>query len=106
MYCLDVAQLMYVHAADLCFEDPSIDSAQDHNHPEFDVLATGAAAKPSFPATALFLGSSTTEAPTVASYHIAALPCCSAFAYSLKLKFAAPSSPAVLTRLTWKLTAS
>jgi len=41
-----------------------------------------------------------TDAPTVASYHMAALFCCIALAHSLKLKLPAPFSPAVLIRFT------
>src|SRR6266702_7550420 len=99
MYCLDVAQLMYVQAASLCLDAASMDSAHDHSQPELDVLSTGAGAKPSLPAIGL-LPASMTDAPTVASYHMAALFCCMALAHSLKLKFAAPGSPASLMRLT------
>src|SRR6266516_1428832 len=100
MYCFDVAQLMTVHAAALCLEAASIDSAQVHSQPELGVMSTGAGAKPSLPAIGLSLGSSITEAPTVASYHMAAFCCSIALAHSLKLKFPAPDSPAALMRLT------
>src|SRR5437763_15707121 len=98
MYCFEVAHDMYVQAACLCLDADSSDSAQAHSQPELCVLSTGAGANPSLPATGLVFGSSTTEAPTVASYHIADLLCSRLLAHSLKLASAAPASPAALMR--------
>src|SRR5665213_798841 len=99
MYDFDVAQSMNVHAACAFFDEPSSASAQLHNQPDAAVLSTGAGAKPTLPWIGL-PGASTVAAATVASYHMAALPCSRMFRHSLKLSLPAPFSPSFLIRLT------
>ena len=91
---------MKVQAAVLFFDADSRARDQVHSQPDALVLRTGAGAKPSLPAILLVAGSSITEAPTVASYHMADLLCSIELAHSLKLLLAAPGSPASLMRLT------
>src|ERR1700760_2749405 len=99
MYCLDVAQSMNCHAADLFFDADSWASAQLQSQPDAAVFSTGAGANPSLPAIGLG-AASMVDAATVASYHIADLPCSIEFRHSLKLSLPAPGSPSLRTRFT------
>jgi len=71
-----------------------------HSQPDAFVFSTGAGAKPSLPAILLVFGSSMTDAPTVASYHMADFDCSMLFAHSLKENDPAPGSPEALMVLT------
>src|ERR1700685_1431110 len=99
MYCLEVAQSMNFHAADLFLEALSRARAQLHSQPEDLVFTTGAGAKPTLPSMGLPFASSV-EAATVASYHMAAFFCSMMFRHWLKLSLPAPFSPSLRTRLT------
>ena len=61
---------------------------------------SGASAKPTLSATWLDFGSVTIEAATVASIHIAHLPCWNSARFSLKPFDEAPSGPASFIRST------
>ena len=74
-------------------------SAQLHSHPEEVVLSTGANAYPVLAATAGKVVAIEVAA-TVASYHIAHLPCPYRVSSWLKLSEDAPGSPSARTRLT------
>src|ERR1700742_971719 len=99
MYVFDVAQSMNCHAALLCFDALSCANAQLQSQPDDAVFSTGAGANPSLPAIGLG-AASMVDAATVASYHIAAFPCCMMFRHSLKLSLPAPFSPSLRTRFT------
>src|SRR3984893_2466633 len=99
MYCLEVAQSMNFHAADLFLDALSRARAQLHSQPEAVVFMTGAGAKPTLPSMGLPLASRV-EAATVASYHMAAFFCSMMLRHWLKLSLTAPFSPSFLTRVT------
>src|ERR1700722_11193545 len=99
MYCLEVAQSMNFHAADLFLEALSRARAQLHSHPEALVFMTGAGAKPTLPSMGPPFASRV-EAATVASYPKRQFFCSMMFRHWLKLSLPAPFSPSFLTRLT------
>ena len=96
---LDVAQDTNFHAAPELAVPCGMPSAQLHSHPEEVVLSTGANA---YPVVAAMDGKlvAMEVAATVASYHIAHLPCPYRVSSWLKLSEDAPGSPYWRTRLT------
>src|ERR1700730_6272539 len=96
-----VAQVRNLNAASLFLLDASIasDHAQSQCEPS-GVTFVGAYAKPMSFATWDFDGSVSCPAATVASTHIAVLPCAIAVSHSVNPLLVAPGSPYLLIRLT------
>src|ERR671931_1826453 len=105
MYPLLVAQVRNLKAASFFLLDASIASDQIHSQCEpRGVTAVGAYAKPMSLATFDCFGSVSAPAATVASTHIAVLPCAIAVSHSVKPLLVAPGSPYLRTRSTSTLT--
>src|SRR5215467_1570199 len=98
-YCLEVAQDTNFQAAPALAVPCGMPSDQVHSHPEDLVRFTGANAYPVCANTDGKLPAMEVAA-TVASYHIAHLPCPYSVSSWLKLSFEAPGSPYLRTRLT------
>ena len=98
-YCFEVAQDTNFQAAPELAVPCGMPSDQLHSHPEDVVLSTGANAYPVWAATDGKLVVMEVAA-TVASYHIAHLPCPYSVSSWLKLSLEAPASPYLRIRLT------
>ena len=100
VYSLEVAHSMKVLAASAFFEEAGIARFHDQSQlPWFSTPALfGKSAKPTLSATVESSGSVTKEAATVASIHIAHLPCWNSVRFSLKPFDEAPAGPASFIR--------